>query len=280
MKYGYIILKYIHDILREEALNVGVLMYSPDEKFIAFKAREDLSELKKMFPDFEAAKLKPYLRQLEKIFKEKNRVISALLPFKKAEDVISLAHEIIRPDESSIQWGRIGSGISKNLEVTLNDINKRYVQQIHYKSRHGKSDSKVWTIFSEELKRRNMLSMFKPTQIKIKGSVQNFEHTFQNGALHCLRPLSLDMANYENMIEKAIVETGRYLVIKKQKNTPKIKMYYLLGEPEDKSLKSKLKDVRDLLSIDPDVQIFTEKQTVEMAEHFMKCKKSHEKRAN
>lgn len=84
MKYGYIILKYIHDVLREEALNVGVLMYSPDEKFIAFKAREDLSELKKMFPDFEAAKLKPYLRQLEKIFKEKNRVISALLPFKKS----------------------------------------------------------------------------------------------------------------------------------------------------------------------------------------------------
>lgn len=279
MKYGYVILRYIHDVIREEALNVGVLLYSPDEKFVAFKAREDLSELKKIFPDFEAAKLKPYLSQLEKIFKEKNKIISAHLPFKKAEDVISLAYEIIKPDESSIQWGRIGSGITKNLEVTLSDINKRYVQQIHHKHHQGKSDSRVWSKFSAELKKRNMLSMFKPAKISIKGLDQHFDHTFKNGELHCLRPLSLDMANYENMIEKAITEAGRYIVIKKQKDAPKIKMYYLLGEPEDRALKNKFENVAALLAIDTNVEVFTESQAAELPKRFVKYIKNHEKRS-
>ena len=53
--YSYAVLRYVHDMVSGEALNVGVVMHAPAASFLKARTRKTVGRLKQAFPDLDPA---------------------------------------------------------------------------------------------------------------------------------------------------------------------------------------------------------------------------------
>ena len=53
--YSYTVLRYIHDVVSGERLNVGVVMHAPAGGFLKVRTRKTVDRLKQAFPDLDDA---------------------------------------------------------------------------------------------------------------------------------------------------------------------------------------------------------------------------------
>ena len=51
--YSYTVLRYVHDVVSGEALNVGVVMHAPKAEFLEVRTRKTIGRLKQAFPDLD-----------------------------------------------------------------------------------------------------------------------------------------------------------------------------------------------------------------------------------
>ena len=52
-QYGFVILRYVHDVLTAEFINVGVVMYVPSQGRVIAKTRNTMGRLRGVFPDLD-----------------------------------------------------------------------------------------------------------------------------------------------------------------------------------------------------------------------------------
>jgi hypothetical protein len=268
MKYEYQLLYYVHDTLRQESINVAILFNSPDEKIIRFGIRSELRNLKSIFLDFEPAHLANYLKGLKGSFEEYQSQYPDAYPSYGGLEKFAL--EVLPFDESSIQWGRKGSGITENSSETFERLMDRFVLQQSVSEKAAahtlqtRSDYAVWGTFKKELKQRNMLNWFKPTEIMVSGFKEEIKYSYQNGALHCLRPISLDIASAENMLEKIYRTKGWHEAIIENNPNKEFRFYYLLGKPQRVDLLASFNDAYKILSRDTNAVLITEDRAAEL----------------
>jgi len=62
--YSYVVLRYIHDILTGEFVNVGLVLVVPGRPLILTKVRKTFGRIKNVFPDLDSD---PYKRAIEAI---------------------------------------------------------------------------------------------------------------------------------------------------------------------------------------------------------------------
>jgi hypothetical protein len=58
-RYGFVILRYVHDVLTSEFVNVGVVMYLPSQGRVIAKTRNTMGRLRGVFPDLDRVALRP-----------------------------------------------------------------------------------------------------------------------------------------------------------------------------------------------------------------------------
>ena len=52
--YSYVVLRYIHDVLTGEFVNVGLVMVVPGRPLILSKSRKTFGRIKSVFPDLDS----------------------------------------------------------------------------------------------------------------------------------------------------------------------------------------------------------------------------------
>lgn len=52
--YSYVVLRYIHDVLTGEFVNVGLVMVVPGRPLILTKSRKTFGRIKNVFPDLDS----------------------------------------------------------------------------------------------------------------------------------------------------------------------------------------------------------------------------------
>jgi len=245
MKYEYRLLSYIHDTLRQESVNVGILFYSADFSFVKFGCRDHLTQLKNIFIGFDQSFLKESLFQLEKQISDYFESANKELNLHFSPD--QFAQTLLPFDASALQWGRKGSGITDNLPEAFERLLNRYVLQATTShSRRTRSDEQVWSTFSHELKQRNLLEKIKSITVKVAGINEELKHTYLNGAVHCLKPLSFDLT-VDGLQDKVYKTSGWHDAIVKSNKDKKFQFYYLIGKPIEEDTAKTFKEIFELL---------------------------------
>lgn len=67
MQYKYFIISYRHDILRDEFVNIGVIVYSEEVNLSSIKVIENFDRIVRFFPDLNL----DYLKNMLDFFKNK-----------------------------------------------------------------------------------------------------------------------------------------------------------------------------------------------------------------
>lgn len=128
--YTYSILRYVHDSMTGEFVNVGVVICSPTNRFVKAELCHSHGRIAQMFPDFDGKHFKSLVNQLEKDF---DRLSAKLAEYTQLEtmpqDALSAATRILPADDSALQWSPMGSGLTDDQTETLEQLFNRLVQK-------------------------------------------------------------------------------------------------------------------------------------------------------
>jgi len=179
-----------------------------------------------------------------------------------------LAHAILPPDDSSLQWSQVGGGITENPSLTLEQIYKRFVERYEEPSaQETRSDDEVWRKFKRTLEIRHVLKFLRPKKIFVQDDEVEFHYAWKNEQWHCLEPVSFDLAAPESITDKAHRWLGQITSIKGSKDP--FKVYFLLGEPQHEKLKPAFENALSILKKMPvENELVREGEASEFSEHF------------
>lgn len=114
--YAYSIIRYVHDPVSGECLNIGVVLSSPTG--FEFRVPSSLVRVKSAFPDANVNTIRHSLELIEK------RLLASTKASSSLGDALA---EVLPPDESSIRASCPGVGVTSNLKLAADELLDRLV---------------------------------------------------------------------------------------------------------------------------------------------------------
>jgi hypothetical protein len=232
LPYTYTVLRYVHDVMTGEFVNVGVIMHVPSQRRLLAKARTTFGRIKGVFPDLDSKAFTSAMQAVQRSFDtlEKTRAISE-------GDATAFASHAVPKDDSSLQWSPAGSGLTDNVERTFERLYERFVGKYDKRSRHRRTDEDVWRPVSQKLDEKELASRLH--EKTISGPVDDvvFKHAWKNGQWHVYQPVSFDLVDADGIKEKARAWLGHLAaVVAGGQDVELFKPYFIIGAPSDKTL--------------------------------------------
>ena len=236
--YNYTVLRYVHDVLTGEFVNVGLVMLIPGSPLIFHETRKTFSRIKDVFPDLDSDAYKEAMRSIDRSLKniQKNLVDEGF--FKENKNAGDYARIALPPDDSSLQWSPSGSGLTINPEKTFNELFSRYITYYNREKSRLRNDRDLWRIVDGKLKDKNIDIPFESKKISSDIDQMNFDHVWKNGRLNVLEPLSFDLSDQDNIKNKARRYFGHISAVKPgfEKLGQDVKLSFIICAPSKSSL--------------------------------------------
>jgi hypothetical protein len=231
--YTYLVLRYRHDPLAGELLNVGVVLHAPRSRFLGSAMRATYGRLSRLYPDFDGAALAADLRRVETALHRLAGSDGAGL-FAAGASVHDFARRVLDDPAGSYVWGAPGSGLTRDPQQELARLYDRYVGQFDEKETPRRSDADVWRPVRDRLAERRLERLFEPRIIATDHDEVVFPHAWKNGVWHCVQPLSFDLASAAHIQDKAARWVGHMVGLKNAEDA--FRPYFLIGAPSDAGL--------------------------------------------
>ena len=259
--YSYTLLRYVHDVLTGEFVNVGVVLFVPSEGLISYRMRGTIGRLKGVFPDIERRAFLLSMTAARKGLQLVAKSEKSAGLFKGQFDAAAIARRAIPPDDSSLQWSPSGTGLTTNPDETLKRLFERYVSRYdtHYRAR--RSDDDVWRSVRQKLEERNLAQYLE--EKSISGGVDDivFKHAWKNGQWHVYEPLSFDLVDADGIKTKAREWLGHLSAVVAGGRAEPFKTHFIVGAPRNLTLQHAYHSAVTILQQAPnDPEVFDENQ--------------------
>lgn len=277
--YSYVTLRYFHDAMTGEFLNVGLLLFAPAEKSLRVKTRRTMSRVREVFPDLDRSAFTSAMRSVEhSVARIKKELFDAPL-FSKDLDVESIARRVVPLDDSSLQWSSKSAGITSNIDQTFDRLFSRLVTRYDEHDEHRKSDDEVWRPVRQMLEQRHLASKLQEKTIVGDVDQISFKHAWKNGQWHVIEPISLDLADAEGIKQKARRWRGHLSAV--ADGSEPFKPLFVVGAPADKDLRSAFDSAVAILRTSPfQPEIFEEDEIENLVDKIEEEVKEHDARGS
>ena len=214
--FTYVVLRYMHDSAAGESLNVGILLVSAEGEYVDCRLERHTGRLTAAFRDFDAAFHRRAMRSLE--FEARTLRDRALIG-QRSLFPIENAGKLIRalwPDIGlSYQASEMKAGTAKDLNGALDALFERFItsQEPDRRGRRRREDEDVWRDVQKRLPVQVAMRL-QPAILEATPFEFKFDHTYQNGKLHVVEPLSFDMLESDTVRDKSLRWVGFALHLK------------------------------------------------------------------
>jgi len=261
--YSYTILRYVHDVTTGEFVNIGVVLYCPVTKCLDIKIRHTIGRIKDMFPDFDRKAYRSAIAAVERGVKSVARDIGSSGFLLVDGNAATLAHRALPVDYSSLQWSPPGVGLTRDVAQTLAQLFDRFISRYDSHGARRKTDDDVWRPVRERLDEKHIGVAFEKKVISGELDDITFERTWRNGTLHAYEPLSLDLADADEIKGKARRWRG-HLAAVSDGIVDDFKLYFILGKPQAEELMPAYESAKAILARAPGTPEVYEEDEVEM----------------
>lgn len=247
--YTYTTLRYVHDGMTGEFVNVGVVVVSKDGKYVGAKLRHTHARLSGVFPDLDRDAFRSAMRRLEAQIKKSGREIAKIaLPFGDF-DATTIVRQAMPSDDSSLQWSSPGGGVAHDLDAVLERLFGRLVARYDLHSERRRTDDDVWRPVREQLEANDIAKYFSEKTISGRDDEIEFKHAWKNGIWHCVQPLSFDLSDSDGIKDKARRWTGHLAAV--SDTTEHFRPYFLVARPSQKKLEDAFETAISILRKSP-----------------------------
>lgn len=246
--YTYMILRYRHDPVAGEQVNVGVIIHAARSGFLGAVMRRSYGRVSKMFPTLDGATLRHDLASIERAFQKlaKTDVSGDIIDQPNAA---TYAHQIVARDDSALVWSEMGSGITGDPAQTLEILHNRFVTRYDEATTARRSDADIWRPFRDLLLEHRIEDIFQRKTITGVHDAVDFDHAWKNGKWHCFQPLSFDLTTADGIQEKAARWVGHMVGLNGAEE--QFQPYFIVGEPSDAALTSAYERAIDFIRAAP-----------------------------
>jgi hypothetical protein len=236
IKYSYTVLRYVHDTMTGEFVNVGVALHAPEAGYLSAICRTTYRRVSAAFPGLKGEHFRAVMRHVQARFEQMGERLPTSSTASGNQTLLEIARGVLPADDSSFQWGPVGVGLaadpSQKLEALFNRMVTRYDEQPPTRVR--RTDDDVWRNFKRDLEQRRLLRFFEPKTIAVQDDEVRFEHAWKNGVWHCVEPVSFDMAAAETIKDKAHKLLGQITSV--HETADNFRLYMLVARPDDDAL--------------------------------------------
>ena len=266
--YTYCTIRYIHDVVAGEQMNVGILLYAPGMSFVSLKMERKYERLSHAFADFDGQAFHRVLDRFNSAICRLQeewgpRLIDEVAP---PEDAGQLGRSVWADPDVSFQIGTTRSGVAPDLDEAAEHLFQRLVasQQPRH-GEEGRPDEAVWTAHRSQL--RAVSSYLRDKTFEAPDFSLTFDHAYQNARWHVIQPLSFDLARGESIQRKATTWLGNSVVLHRHGEFGQI--HFILGAPHFENLGRSYAKAKDLLHRTPARhQIIEEDEIPDFASHL------------
>jgi hypothetical protein len=248
--YSYTVLRYIHDVVSGEALNVGVVMHAPAASFLKVRTRKTIARLKHAFPDLDRTAFSDAMQAIDRGLLTVAKQASKTSLFDARTDARSHALKVLRDDDSALQWSPTGTGLTADPARTFERLYERYVARYDSAPAKRRSDADVWQPILDKLMERGIDVPFEPRMVAGTQDRIVFERAWMNGGWHACEPVSLDMASAERIMTKARRWRG-HLAAVADGTSERIDLHFVLGRPQNSALMGAYESAKAILARAP-----------------------------
>ena len=248
--YSYTVLRYIHDVVSGEALNVGVVMHAPAAGFLKVRTRKTIGRLKQAFPDLDRAAFTDAMQAVDRGFSTVARRAGKMPLFDARTDARAHALKVLPDDDSALQWSPAGTGLTTDPDRTFVRLYERYVTRYDSAPVKRRSDDDVWRPVRDKLMERGINVPFEHKAMVGAQDRIVFERAWKNGRWHACEPVSLDMADAQGIKDKAHRWRG-HLAAVADGTSERIDLHFLLGRPQNGSLMGAYETAKAILAHAP-----------------------------
>jgi DUF3037 family protein len=128
--YSFSVLRYVHDPVTQEFLNIGVAVFSPEARYFRAICTTSFSRVTHMFGKIDGQRFRQFSRCIEDRIRAVGREYEAALPLESGLGIEGMLAKVLPADDSALQFSRAGAGLSGDLDRTLNELYQRHVH--HY----------------------------------------------------------------------------------------------------------------------------------------------------
>jgi hypothetical protein len=253
--YACSVLRYIHDPMTGEFVNVGLVLTIGDRAYADGIFRNHTQRITQFFPGVKSSHLRRTLGALKTATKQSKKLFQQSLieseedgsgPDYECKRVMQFARGILIEDDSALQWSEPFTGVTTAPAETLKRLYDRLVVRYDIKKGHQqRSDDQVWRVFSKELEARDLMERLQEHVVESKLERVPFKHALKNGKWHLLEPVSFDLLSPESITDKAKRILGQMTLLSHAGSD--LKLHFLVGEPSDASVRDAYETAMNIL---------------------------------
>jgi hypothetical protein len=246
--YSFCVLRYIHDGVTSEFVNVGVAVFSADVPYLKAKCTIQYGRITRVFDRIDGDRFKQTVRYIEDAINQLGQQLGQrVFTFVETGSTVeALLKRVLPPDDSAIQFSSPGYGVSPNLESALSELYERYVER--YAGQPdipSRSDDEVWRVFREALERRSVLGSLTPKAIVAPDYEYEFKAGWKNEIWHVYEPVSFDLVEPNSLVDKANRWWGRSASL--AESPERFRLHLLIGAPQNPRLLPAFGKARNIL---------------------------------
>jgi Protein of unknown function (DUF3037) len=275
--YQYQIIKYVHDHFTGEFVNIGVVVYDPETKYLGCKVTKKYKRISNFFPSSDGKRVLQLLQYFEKAIQLKAKELIGL--FSPSISLTDVTSSIILKDNSAIQYSIIKSAIDVDLDAALNDLYNDVVGKYDHDKDTQKSlsDDDVWRMkYKKYFDDAGISSKLKSHVIKTKNDDFKFEKAWKNEIWHCYEPLSFELQNKDAIKDKVYKWAGKLQGMQQTQEKLNITLLSALN-PEFSDMKKFINEYLDVNNENIDVDIVFDDQAQKVVSKIMLEMEEHEK---
>ena len=244
--YSYTILRYVHDVVSGETLNVGIVMYAPLAGFFSWETRKTIGRLRYVFPDLVRAEFVEAMRAVDRGLRTLEKQVTGYPLLGEKGDARSHALKVLPHDHSALQWSAVRTGLTADPAKTFARLYERYVARYDRQADRRRTDEDVWRPVRDMLAERDVSIPFGSKVVTGKHDRIEFTKAWKNGRWHAYEPVSFDLADADHIKDKARKWRGHLSGVE-DGSTEDIDLHFLLGRPQNPSLLSAYEAAKQIL---------------------------------
>lgn len=262
-RYTFTVLRYVHDRVTGEFVNVGLIaLLHPvrgEGGRLRSATRHTIGRMRLMFPDLVRADFLSAMSSINRAARKLSVQVEAdALGLSGDSDATTFAQRILVTDDSALQWSPVSGGLTEDFEVTFKRLFKRHIAKYDERSTSRRSDEEVWKPVRQLLEQRSVPVELAEKTINGDDDRVHFQHAWKNGVWHAYEPLSLDLADEEGIFRKAHRWLGQLTSIA-QDPAEAFHAHFIVGAPSDASLMPAYRRALRILKKSPgDVDVYEE----------------------
>lgn len=231
-KYQYQILRYCHDIVTGEFVNVGIVVYEPASKFLKASMLKKYARISKFFENVDGQFILRVLQNMDKAIQVRAKEIHN----QKIKNLNQITEEILPPDDGSFFFSQPHAAMDLDLSLALDDLFERYVNKHQPKEKNYNSDKLIWqNYYKKYFDAYGITPVLSQHTIDTPTDKFVFERVWKNGAIHVFEPLSFNLKEENSIKDKVYKWDGKLNEL--DTNAEKLHLYLLSSLPEKTRLK-------------------------------------------